>query len=320
MPAVGSIEDSHTLGRPLSALRCPPASGRIRGWGFAVAATVLFALLLTSCAFPEPRTGEMPATLRVGVLPDEERSRLQSRHAPLVEYLSQDLGIPCELVIPETYGELVELFREGKIDLGYFGGFTFASARKQTRAIPLVMRDVDTRFTSYFLARGDDPRRSLEDFRGARVTFGSELSTSGHLMPRYFLHTRGWVPEDFFAEVKFSGTHDETAYWIRDGKADLGAANARVIDRMFADGRLDRSAIRIVWQSSPFPDYVWAIQPSHTPETRAAIRDAFLRLSISDTDHAGILEQQRARGFLPAEEQEFAVLGKAIALLDPGKE
>ncbi|MCP4379652.1 MAG: phosphate/phosphite/phosphonate ABC transporter substrate-binding protein [bacterium] len=161
---------------------------------------------------PTFRQEDAPSILRVGVLPDESVEALHQRHDALLGHLSAETRIDFELVLPPDYKELVRLFGNREVDLVYFGGLTFLRANLFHRAEPLVMRDVDSRFTSWFLVKDGDPAHDVVDFKGKAFAFGSRLSTSGHLMPRHFMKTeKHIIPEEFFSEVRYSGAHDKTA-------------------------------------------------------------------------------------------------------------
>lgn len=247
----------------------------------------------------------LPSTLRVGVLPDESPERLRQRYEPLLDHLSEDLQITYELVIPSSYAELLSMFTNRGIDLAYFGGFTYVKARQQANAVPLVMRKIDTRFTSYFIVSSDSTADSLQDLRGEAISFGSKLSTSGHLMPRFFLEQQNIVPESFFDEIEYSGAHDKTAYRVRDGKVDVGVANAATIRSMLTDGRLSKDDIRILWETPPYANYVWAIRPEFDDASRTGLRDAFLQLTPENSRHEVILKEVNAKGFIPADADYF---------------
>jgi len=145
--------------------------------------------------------------IRVGVIPDEDVADLNRRHLPLLEHLGRQTGLAFELVFPDSYADLLRRFAKQEIELAYFGGFTFVKAHIDHNAVPLVMRDVDVRFTSYFVVKGDGALRDCfnldcPELAGKVFTFGSRLSTSGHLMPRHFLNTeKGVDPEALFGEV-----------------------------------------------------------------------------------------------------------------------
>lgn len=275
---------------------------------------IFAAALVSACSVPDQATSL--TALRIGLLPDENEEDLRRRYTPLFEYLSEETGIPYQLTIPPTYGDLVNRFGEGEIDLAYFGGFTFVKASMVHSAVPLVMRDVDTRFTSVFLVRGDRPAKTFFDLTGMRFGFGSRLSTSGHLMPRFFLQTeRNIIPEQYFDVVRYSGKHDRTAYWVRDGEVDVGVANSAIIRKMLADGRLGPTEVQILWETPPFPGYVWAVYPNVGETETEKIRQAFLKLSRADPTHAAILAGVNAGGFLPASMRDFSRLKTIVVTL-----
>ena len=254
-----------------------------------------------------------PAVLRVGVLPDRNVDILRQRYAPLLDYLSAETGLENKLVLPENYAALIRLFRDKKVDLAFFGGFTFAKVQAFYGARPLVMRDIDTRFTSWFLVKGENSALELADLKDKTFSFGSKLSTSGHLMPRYFMQVeKQIVPEQFFSEIHYSGAHDRTAYLVRDGKVDVGVANAEIIFAMIKDGRLKQGEIRSLWQTPPYPDYVWAVHDNLDEDVMRSLRNAFLKLDKNNKNHSKVLSRLGARFFLPAAAGDFMRL-KRIA-------
>jgi phosphonate transport system substrate-binding protein len=260
-----------------------------------------------------------PEVLRVGVLPDDAPEELQRRNAPLLAYLSSALNRRFDLIIPLTYEEFERDAEAGRYDLVYFGGYTFVQQR--SGFVPLVMRDIDTKFVSYLLVRRDDPAQTIMDLRGRKLIFGSRLSTSGHLMPRYFLKEMGIRPEEFFAEVRYSGSHDRTAAAVLSKEADVGAANSQVIDNMLQTGRLRRNSLRILWRTPPYPDYVWAVSKDLDKKLRGQLLEAFLDLSQADVRHREILAHQGTRFFLPAAAEDFVPLeriAEEIGLLGSG--
>lgn len=249
------------------------------------------------------------STLKVGILPDESIEQLQARFSPLLDYLAAETGLEFRFVESSDYDELVGLFIEDKVDLAYFGGYTFVQSYVLHGAVPLVMRGIDTRFTSYFLVAGDNSAQSLEDFRGKSFSFGNRLSTSGHMMPRHFMQqNQKIVPEKFFGEVGYSGAHDKTAFLVRDGDFDLGVANAAIIRSMLRDGRLHENDLNIIRETPPYADYVWAVQAWLPEEVKIQLRDAFLALDINDDHEGKILRGMDARVFLPAGIGDFEAL------------
>ncbi len=284
-------------------------SGRIRGLARralpllpAVAGLIFVAVLL----WPAP--SESPTVLRVGVLPDQSPEILQQRYTALMDYLEQEVGVPFQLVMPGDYAELLDMFGRREVDIAYFGGLTYLMARETSGARGLVMRDVDTRFRSAFLATTGRPESTIADFLGKRLAFGARLSTSGHLMPRYFLTQWNIDPESWFSDIVYTGAHDATAHLVREGDVDLGVANAEIVEAMYRDGRLRRDEVRIVDQTPPYVDYVWAMRSQFDSDLYYRVVFAFLRLSPSDAPGSAILANMGAGGFLPVRDSEFGSL------------
>ena len=151
------------------------------------------------------------------------------------------------------------------------------------------MRDIDKNFSSYFIAGYNSTGSKLEDFKNTRLSFGSRLSTSGHFMPLYFLKEKGINPSIYFSEVQFSGSHDTSVYNVRDGKADLVAANSKVVESMIQDGRISENEIRLIWETPTYADYVWAIRNDLGNDFKQKITNAFLSLAPINPDHFIIL-------------------------------
>jgi phosphonate transport system substrate-binding protein len=228
-----------------------------------------------------------------------------------MEYLAARTGIETRLFLPADYQDTLRLFSEKKVDLAYLGGLTFVQAESKSGARPLVMRAVDTRFTTWFLARPEQKEVELSDFKGKKFSFGSKLSTSGHLMPRHFLRTQWDIdPGAYFSRVEYSGAHDQTAYAVRDGEIDIGAANSKIIRNMLDDGRLAPNQLAVVWQTPPYADYIWAVQPEMDKTLVTKLRDAFLGLDSRDEKQARILRGVDAENYLPARLADFSDLRK----------
>ncbi len=174
--------------------------------------------------------------LRVTAIPDESPTELARKAAPLVKYLEAKLGMKVEFTPVTDYAAAVETLINHKVDLAWFGGFTFvqASARSGGKVIPIVQREEDERFRSVFIT-SDPTIKTLTDLKGKDVSFGSQSSTSGHLMPRSVLLQAGIDPDKDFKRVAYSGAHDATIAAVAAGKVQAGALNVSVWEKFVAD-------------------------------------------------------------------------------------
>ncbi len=218
-------------------------------------------------------------TLKVTAIPDESPTELARKAAPLVKYLEQKLGMKVEFTPVTDYAAAVETLINGKIDLAWFGGFTFvqANARSGGKVIPLVQREEDERFKSVFITADPDIKQ-LTDLKGKTVSFGSQSSTSGHLMPRSFLLQAGVDPDKDFKRSAFSGAHDATVAAVAAGKVEAGALNKSVWDKLTADGKVDTSKVHVFYTTPPYYDYNWTVRSDMPEALREKIKKAMLDL------------------------------------------
>jgi phosphonate transport system substrate-binding protein len=259
---------------------------------------------------------QQPPALRFGILPGNAPEIIKARFTPLAEHIQQETGIKIELVIPTSYEDLLARFKNKSIDLARFGAYTYLMAQREANAEALVMRDIDLQFSTVFLVRPENSGRSIKDFKGSKFSFGSKLSTSGHLMPRYFLSERDINPETFFSEVLYSNGHDITAYWVRDGKVSLGAASSFTIKKMFQNGWINNKEISILWETPTYTDYVWAVQADLDRSLRDKLLDSFLCLTPLNPKHQKVLDALGAKSFLPANQADFNTLRNIIAIME----
>ncbi|MGB0750045.1 MAG: phosphate/phosphite/phosphonate ABC transporter substrate-binding protein [Magnetospiraceae bacterium] len=287
-------------------------------------ASFIVLVLVVVVAIPETPVSGRPesAPMRVSVLPDIEPSEITARFSPLLDHLSRETGLPMQMVAAENYQDILRLFAAQEIDLAFFGGLTFVIANKNFGAEPLVMRDIDTRFTSYFLVSAEGHLRHCQNLRcpdlaGKVFSFGSQLSTSGHLMPRHFLKSDlQIIPEDYFGTVRHAKTHDQTALDVLAGRADVGVVNGEIYRRIVAEGQIKDGALRIIWETPPYPDYVWAVQEGLSTAEKIRLRDAFLKLDQIREPDATMLDNLGAGAFLPAGIEEYLPLRRIAESLD----
>ena len=271
------------------------------------------ALTMCACSSPDGPEQNKPGLLRISVLPDQSPEQLQKIYKPLFDYISAQTGLKYQLIIPKSYQASIDSLKNKQTDFAYLGGYTFMLSHIKGLSQPLVMRDVDLKFTSSLITSSKSTVAKLTDLHQKKFAFGSRLSTSGHLMPRYFLQEKGFIPENFFSTIQYSGAHDKTAYLVRDGKADAGILNTHVLKQMLNDGRLSKQDIKVIWTSPAYPDYVWAISSEVSSTTATTLKKAMLQLVYSNPEHKKILDNLSAKAFLPASLEDFDILHTIVS-------
>jgi phosphonate transport system substrate-binding protein len=270
-------------------------------------------LILAACMALYATRSEAQTTLKVSAIPDEAPTELQRKFAPLGTYLEANIGMPVEFIPVTDYAATVEGLVAKKLDMVWYGGFTFVQARIRTNgtAIPLVQRVEDEKFQSVFITQPNSGINSLADLKGKTFTFGSPSSTSGHLMPRWFLLQQGLEPDKDFKRVAFSGAHDATALQVAGGKVDAGAMNISVWHKMLEEKKLDPSQVKVFYTTPPYYDYNWTVRGDLAPALVQKLKDAFLALDPTQPAHKEILDLQRASKFIPTTPENYKSIEQA---------
>ncbi len=243
---------------------------------------------------------------RITAIPDESPTELARKAAPLVKYLEGKLDMKVEFIPVTDYAASVEALVNKKVDMAWFGGFTFvqAYARSGGKVIPLVQREEDEKFRSVFITT-DPSIKTLADLKGKDVTFGSQSSTSGHLMPRNYLLEAGVDPDKDFKRVAFSGAHDATVAAVASGKVQAGALNISVWDRLVAEKKVDTSKVRVFYTTPPYFDYNWTVHADMPLALRQKIINAMTSLSPDTPEGKAVLDLQRATRFVPTKVENY---------------
>lgn len=257
-------------------------------------------------------------------IPDEDETKLIERFGVVADYLEEQLGVEVRYIPVKSYAAAVSAFRNNQVQLAWFGGLSGVQARllvPGSEALAQGTEDPD--FKSYIIAHsstGLEPMDELNDeLRGKTFTFGSKGSTSGRLMPEYFLREAyGEAPESVFSRVGFSGNHTRTVRLVEAGTYELGAVNYKVWDAGVADGSIDQSKVQLIWKTPGYPDYQWTIRG----DVDATFGEGFkekVREALLNMDDPDLLASFPRGGFIPASNDDYEVIretAEALGIID----
>lgn len=238
---------------------------------------------------------------KVTTIPEEAASEQLRKFAPLVKYLEGQLGTKVEFIPVTDYPAAVEALVNKQVDMVWFGGFTFVQAkiRSGDKIIPIAQREEDSQFNSVFITQTNSGIKALNDLKGKNVSFGSQSSTSGHLMPRSFLLEAGINPERDFKRVAFSGAHDATIASVVSGRVDAAALDITVWKKFVEEKKVDTAAVNVFYTTPPYFNYNWSVHADMPQALRERLTKALLDLSMATPEGKEILTLNRATKYIP---------------------
>ena len=264
--------------------------------------------------------------LVIGAIPDQDPEILARNYDLVATYLADELGIEVQFEPVTEYDAAVTAFRVGDLDLVWFGGLTGVQARLQVDgAEAIAQRDIDETFTSVFIASTDsgiEPISSVDELSvvaGRTLTFGSDSSTSGRLMPQSFLSEAGVSLDDLDGEPGFSGSHDATIELVEAGTFEVGALNSQVWNARVEAGEVDLDRVQLIFETPTYYDYHWVARPELGSDLQSQVVEALKDLDPEDPDQAAILEFFGAGSFIDTASENYKSIedvGREIGQID----
>ena len=251
-------------------------------------------------------------------IPDQDTSRLEQRFGKIADYLSEQLGIAVRYIPVKSYSASVQAFKNNEVQLAWFGGLSGVQARLGVPgSVAIAQGAEDPDFISYFIANTSTGLAFSEKFpkgiADKTFTFGSKGSTSGRLMPEFFIRQAfEKSPDDIFKRVGFSGDHSKTLALVQSGSYEVGAMNFKVWRKEVEAGKVDPTKVQVIWRTPPYPDYNWTIRG----DVDKTFGEGFIRKvrqAITDIDDPAILEAFPRASFIPADNSMYQpILDTAI--------
>jgi phosphonate transport system substrate-binding protein len=284
----------------------------------------IVAMVVALVASSMMSTAALAETFTFTAIPDADESRLNARFGKVADYLSEQLGVDVKYIPVKSYPAAITAFRNDQVQLAWFGGLSGVQARELVEGSEAIAQGYEDQFfKTYIIAHsstGIEAADALQDsVKGKTFTFGSKGSTSGRLMPEFFIREHfEAAPDEIFSRVGFSGDHSRTIAQVQSGVFDLGAVNYSVWDTELKEGKIDTDKVKVIWTTPTYPDYQWTIRGDvdarYGEGFKRKVTDALLNMKDED-----LLASFPRASFVPASNDDYAPIeatGKAIGLLD----
>jgi phosphonate transport system substrate-binding protein len=280
--------------------------------------TLLFTLLLIA------QTNAYAKDFVFTAIPDQDETRLQQRFGKVADYLTTQLGVKVKYIPVKSYAAAVTAFRNNQVQLAWFGGLSGVRARDLVEGSSALAQGIeDKEFETYFIANTATGLQASDDFpdgiKGRLFTFGSKGSTSGRLMPEYYIREHfKTAPKDVLKRVGFSGDHSRTIALVQSGAYEVGAVNFKVWQSEKEQGKIDSSKVSVIWKTPAYPDYQWSVRGDVDNNWgqgfKEKIREALLHMNAPE-----LLAAFPRSGFIPASNKDYEPIkkvAKEIGLID----
>lgn len=240
------------------------------------------------------------AVFKVTTIPEEAATEQTRKFGPIVKYLEAALGMKVEFTPVSDYPAAVEAMVNKNVDMVWFGGFTYVQAayRSGGKVVPIAQRVEDTKFHSVFITKANSAIKSLADLKGKQVSFGSQSSTSGHLMPRSYLLQANIDPDRDFKRIAYSGAHDATIASVVSGKVDAAALDITVWNKFVSEGRVDTKEVMVFYTTPGYFNYNWAVHADMPAAMREKVTKALLDIDPATALGKEILSLNRATRYI----------------------
>jgi len=285
-----------------------------------LAAAALCALLMAMPTMAANRSAcERPQRLRFSFVPQGRDVDQQSALAPLVEELRERLKMPVDVIVPTSYGGVIEGLIAGAIDVARLGPASYVTARKGDPQItPFAsMEQVEPNFAAqggvssvYYallITRQQGPYDSVASLKGRVLALADPDSTSGALIPRHLFARQYKLQFDqYFSRIGYSGNHEKSVMAVLNHNADAAFVASTNLSRMISDGQLKKSDVRVLWRSGAIPFDPFVYRGQLCADIRNKIREVFLdknalRVKLS-------LDNLRATHFVPVRDADYQII------------
>jgi phosphonate transport system substrate-binding protein len=260
-------------------------------------------------------------TLTFTAIPDQDQSKLRLRFQKVADYLSEQLQIEVKYIPVKSYAAAITAFRNNQVQLAWFGGLSGVRARQFVPGSQAIAQGVeDKEFSTYFIAHKSSGLQASVEFPAGIVdktfTFGSKGSTSGRLMPEYYIRKHlEKTPQQLFKAVGFSGDHSLTINQVQAGAFQVGAVNYQVWKSMQAEGKIDSDKVQVIWETPKYTDYQWTIRANVDAEYGAGFSQK-VKTALLNMRKPELLKQFPRSGFISANNADYDAIKTTAVKLD----
>ncbi|MGI9033965.1 MAG: phosphate/phosphite/phosphonate ABC transporter substrate-binding protein [Acidimicrobiales bacterium] len=274
------------------------------------------AAVLGACSSGGASSSSTPATLRFGIGPYQPTAT-DTRKAwePFFAYVAKQVGAKYELEVTNDFGGIAVALGSKKVDLAWLGpyGYVIANHSGGAKAIATANYDGKPVYHSIVIGPPDSPVRNYpDDAKGMSMSFAEVDSTSGWLVPTYFLKTRNIDPHTWF-KYSEGAAHPAQETAVAARKVDLATDYDRNRTAMIEGGEIKDGDTKVVWTSPDLPNDAIAVRSGLSPSLAKKLQEVITKIT---PEQAATLLPKHYDGFVVATDDTYKIIRDAATSLN----
>lgn len=277
---------------------------------------MFFLCFLLQLSFAQAAECERPARLHFSLVPQSDLQKDVASLKPLFADLQAALGIPVEVVMPTSYGAVIEDLLSGAVDLARLGPAAYVSAKKQDPGVTAFatvsrsapgQREEDTFYRSILIVRKGSPYQTITSLRGKKVALVDPDSTSGALIPRHVFAREINMPlEKYFGHVVYSGAHDQSIANLKKDKIDAAFISSSTLNVLNENGRVSADDFQVLWRSAAIPRNPFVLRSGLCADIKKKIIGVFL--DSGGNANENLMRKLNVTRFVPVSDKDYQIV------------
>src|SRR5665647_2228363 len=220
--------------------------------------------------------------LNFGIISTESSQNLRSDWQPILDDMSKKTGMKVNAFFASDYAGIIEGMRFNKVDVAWFGNKSAMEAVDRAKGevfAQYVNADGTQGYYSHLIVHKDSPIKSLDDMlkQGKNLSFGNgdPNSTSGFLVPSYYVFAINKIDPKTFFKTTRGANHESNAMAVANKQVDVATNNSENLEKLKEHQPDKFNNIRVIWTSPLIPMDPLVMRKDMPEATKAKVRDFF---------------------------------------------
>ena len=220
--------------------------------------------------------------INFGIISTESSQNLKSDWQPLLDDMAKKLGMKVNGFFASDYAGIIEGMRFNKVQVAWFGNKSAMEAVDRASGevfAQMVNADGTLGYYSHLIVHKDSPIKSVDDMlkQGKNLSFGNgdPNSTSGFLVPGYYVFSQNKIDPKTFFKVSRGANHESNALAVANKQVDVATNNSENLDKIKDKLPEKFNDIRVIWTSPLIPLDPLVIRKDMADPLKTKVREFF---------------------------------------------